>query len=81
MEKEFEMSNDELEELKAIAREPSIPVMRFGDHWSGNEKQESANEFWKRLGKKYGFIWYSCSPSPDKGHRFFRAQPKKNLTD
>ena len=71
------MTQDELKEMIAIAPAPSIPVMKFGDHWSGNEKQENANGFWQRLGRKYGFEWDSCEAAPGKGHTFFLATPAK----
>ncbi len=75
MKQEFEMTSEEFERIKAIAQAPSIPVMKIGDYFSGNEKQDSANNFWKDLGKKYGFVWDSAEGISGKGPQFFRAMP------
>lgn len=61
--KKFEMTQEEFEQIKAIAQRPSIPVMKFGDYISGNDKQEDANSVWKNLGEKYGFVWDSAESS------------------
>jgi hypothetical protein len=74
MKKEFELTEDEFNEIKSIAQD-STPVMKFGDYWSGMDKQERANEFWKILGKKYGFIWDSAEGISGKGPTHFKATP------
>lgn len=56
MKQQFEMTQEEFEEIKAIAQDRT-PVMKFGDYISGMDKQERANGFWKKLGDKYGFVW------------------------
>lgn len=76
MKQDFEMTQDEFEQIKAIAQQPATPVMKFGDYWSGNEKQESANDFWKRLGDKYGFEWDSAEGSGGDPKKF-KAIPIK----
>lgn len=72
--KKFEMTLEEFEEIKAIAQRPSIPVMKFGDYISGNEKQDDANTVWKRLGEKYGFVWDSAEGAGDDPKEFY-AKP------
>lgn len=81
MKKEFEMTEQEFERIKAIAQRPSIPVMKIGDYWSGNEKQEDANTVWKELGSKYGFEWDSAEGVPGKGPTFFKAIPKADAKE
>lgn len=55
----YEMTDEELEKMKSISQE-NMPVMKFGDYWSGLDRQERANQFWKELGSKYGFVWDSA---------------------
>lgn len=76
MKQEFEMTVEEFEVIKAIAQKEPIPVMKIGDYWSGSEKQDAANEFWKALANKYGFVWDSAEGVHGKGPRFFKATPK-----
>lgn len=79
MKQEFQMTQEEFERIKTIAQRPSIPVMKFGDYWSGNEKQESANDFWKELANKYGFVWDSAEPISGKDHTWFSATKKQSF--
>lgn len=79
MKTEYELTPDEFEEIKSIAQD-STPVMKFGEYWSGMDKQERANAFWKILGNKYGFVWDSAEGIPGKAVTFFMAtatRPKK----
>lgn len=78
MKKEFEMTQDELNQMIAISQAKSMPVMKIGNVTTGDEKQESANDFWKRLGEKYGFIWDTAEPISGKGYTFFKAIAKPN---
>jgi len=75
MKTEFKMEDSELLEMIDIARAPSIPVMLIGGVSTGNEKQESANNFWKRLGEKYKFKCDTVEAAPNKGYNFFLAEP------
>lgn len=59
--KHFEMTDEELEKMKSISLD-NTPVMKFGSYWSGMDKQERANAFWKELSEKYGFVWDSVGP-------------------
>jgi hypothetical protein len=74
MKQEYEMTEDEFNEIKSIAQD-TTPVMKFGDYWSGMDKQERANAFWKILAAKYGFVWDSAEGIPGKASTFFRAMP------
>lgn len=76
MKQEYELTEDEFSEIKAIAQN-STPVMKFGDYWSGMDKQERANAFWKLLGDKHGFAWESASPIPGKPATWFYATPNR----
>lgn len=70
----FEMTQEEFEEVKAIAQDRT-PVMKFGNYWSGVDKQERANAFWKMLGDKYGFVWDSAEGNGSDPKQFL-ATPK-----
>lgn len=74
MKQEYEMNQDEFNEIKSIAQD-TTPVMKFGDYWSGMDKQERANAFWKILADKYGFVWDSVEGVSGKGPTFFKATP------
>ncbi len=75
------MTQEELDQMIAISQAPSTPVLRIGNVTTGSEKQESANDFWKRLGEKYGFVWDTCEPISGKGYTFFKATPKPSPMD
>lgn len=55
----FQMTEEEFEQMKSISQRRS-PVMKFGDYISGMDTQERANDFWKALASKYGFVWDSA---------------------
>lgn len=78
MKKEFEMTTEELDQMKAIAQSTSTPVLKIGNVITGGEKQETANDLWKRLGEKYGFVWDTAEPISGKGYQFFKAVAKPN---
>ncbi len=78
MKKEFEMSQDELNQMIGISQGKSMPVLMIGSVITGGEKQESANDFWKALGEKYGFVWDTAEPISGKGYTFFKAIAKPN---
>lgn len=78
--KEYQLTEDEFNEIKSIAKD-STPVMKFGDYWSGMDKQDRANAFWKLLGEKYGFVWDSAAPAPDKSPDYFLANPLPVTTE
>lgn len=68
----FELTEEEFNEIKAIAQDDT-PVMKIGDHWTGMDKQQRANDFWKRLGEKHGFVWDSVVGVEGVGVRFYQA--------
>lgn len=74
MKSEYQLTPEEFEKMKTIAQD-STPVMKFGDYWSGMDKQERANNFWKEMGKKYGFEWNTAEGIPGKEITFFAATP------
>lgn len=73
--KQFEMDQDEFDEIMSISRD-STPVMKFGDYWSGMDKFERANAFWKILADKYGFEWDSAADAGTGNSKQFIATPK-----
>lgn len=73
--KEYEMTEDELDKMISISQS-NIPVMKFGSYWSGLDKQERANEFWKELAAKYGFAWDTVGPITGESNiKKFQARP------
>ena len=74
MKQEFEMTQQEMDDIIAINKNQS-PVMKFGDYWSGMDLQQKINHYWETLGNKYGFKHLTVEGSA-KGKLFFLAEPK-----
>ncbi len=74
MKQKFKMTEEEFEQIKEIAQRPSIPVMKIGSVITGGEKQENANDFWKRLADKYGFVWDSAEGNGSDPKEFLATQ-------
>ncbi len=70
MKKQFEMTEEEFNELREIAQRPSMPVLKIGSVITGSEKQDAANAAWKKLSKKYGFVWDSAEGAGSNPKRF-----------
>lgn len=77
MKQEFEMTQEEFENLKEITQRPANPVMKIGNVFTGDEKQEDSNYHWRRLADKYGFVWDSAEGISGKGPTHFLATPNK----
>lgn len=74
MKRAFQMTDEELKDMIAISQDKT-PVMKIGDYWSGMDKQERANQFWKTLAKKYGFVWDTVEAHPSGEYTRFMAKP------
>lgn len=74
MKQEFEMTQSEMDDIIAINKS-QMPVMKFGDYWSGMDLQEKINHYWETLGNKYGFKHLTVEGSA-RGNLFFLAEPK-----
>ena len=74
MKQEFEMTQEEMDDIIAINKNQS-PVMKFGDYWSGMDLVEKVNHYWQALGNKYGFNHMTAEGSA-RGKLFFLAEPK-----
>ena len=73
MRKEFEMTQEEMNEIITINKEGRDPVMYLsGGAPIGRSLQEKINDYWKKLGNKYGFEPLSAQGS-SKGGLFFTA--------
>lgn len=77
MKQEFEMTQQEMDDTIAINKS-QLPIMKFGDHWSGLDLQEKINHYWETLGNKYGFKHLTVERS-SKGKLFFIAEPKPKV--
>ena len=75
MKQEYQMTDEEFERIKAIAQRPATPVMKVGDAITGSDKLDDANQFWKDLGEKYGFVWDSVEGAGGADPKIFRATP------
>ena len=69
MRKEFYLTDEELEQMKVPS---SVPYMVFGGH-EPRSPREMANDKWRELGRKLGFIWDTVQPS-SKGENYFTAE-------
>jgi hypothetical protein len=70
MKEQFEMTDDELKEMHAIATQP---VMYLSGGTPMYDIQGDANRFWQKLGDKYGFIWDSAEGAGTGNHKQFMA--------
>ena len=72
---EFEMTQEEMDNIIAINRGGGDPVMFLsGGIPMGQSLQEKINQYWGILGKKYGFEPLTAEGS-SRGKLFFRAEP------
>lgn len=69
MRKQYMLTQDEFAEVVAIAQDRT-PVFKFGNYWHGTDKQHRANQFWKLLGAKYGFVWDSAKANGSNPRSF-----------
>lgn len=75
MKQEFEMTQEEMDNIIAINKGGGDPVMFLsGGIPMGQSLQEKINQYWGILGNKYGFKPLTGEASP-KGSLFFFAEP------
>lgn len=77
MKQEFEMSQEEMDDIIAINKN-KMPVMKIGNTVTGIDLREKINQYWEKLGNKYGFVPETVEPS-SKGKLFFLAEVKKQI--
>ena len=70
MRKQFEMSQDEYHELRAIAQE----VLDKNAGVTNEMYRQKAFEVFKRMGKKYGFKWDTAEPPTGDNLKQFMAE-------
>lgn len=76
MRQEFEMTQEEMDNIIAINKGGGDPVMFLsGGTPMGSSLQEKINQYWEILGNKYGFKPMTVEGS-SKGKLFFIAEPK-----
>jgi hypothetical protein len=74
MKQEFEMTQEEMDDIIAINKS-RMPVMKIGNVTTGMDLQERINGYWKGLSDKYGFKQMTVEGS-SRGKLFFLAEPK-----
>lgn len=74
MKQEFEMSQQEMDDIIAINKS-QMPVLLIGNVTTGMDLQERINHYWSGLSDKYGFKQFTVEGS-SKGKLFFLAEPK-----
>jgi hypothetical protein len=75
MKQEFEMTQEEMDNIIAINKGGGDPIMFLsGGIPMGSSLQEKINQYWKILGNKYGFKPMTVEGS-SKGKLFFIAEP------
>jgi hypothetical protein len=76
MKQEFEMTQEEMDNIIAINKGGGDPVMFLsGGTPMGSSLQEKINQYWEILSDKYGFKKLTVEGSA-KGKLFFLAEPK-----
>jgi len=74
MKQEFEMTQEEMDQIIAINKVGGAPVLTLGKELiMGSSLQEKVNQYWKILGNKYGFKPMTVERS-SKGKLFFIAE-------
>jgi len=71
MRKEFEMTQEEHDAILEACK--PVPYMVIGGV-EPRSQQESANDAWEALGRKYGFKGMSVAPVAHKSSLFFTAE-------
>jgi hypothetical protein len=71
MRKEFELTQEQFDELMAASQ--PVPYIVVGGH-PPMSPQESANRAWKKLGEELGFEYMTVQPVPGKSTHFFTAE-------
>ena len=77
MKQEFEMTQEEMDEILAI-KDNSGPVMKIDNIITGMDLPERINRYWEGLADKYGFHQMTVEGS-SKGRLFFLAEPKPKV--
>lgn len=72
MRKEFEMTQADLEKILDACRPVPLIALQCG---MPHSPQENANAAWAELGQRMGFDSVTVEPCPNKGNRFFTAEP------
>lgn len=79
MRQEFEMTQEEMDNIIAINKGGADPVMFLsGGTPMGSSLQEKINQYWEILGNKYGFKPMTVEGS-SKGKLFFIAEMKPTV--
>ena len=60
MTKEYQMTQEELDTLLNACQ--ASPCIKVGNVDMGKSAQENANDYWKILADKYGFVWDTARP-------------------
>jgi hypothetical protein len=74
MKKQFELSEEEFNELMEIAKNPTPYMLGSGGVELFESTQDRANRVWKRIGEEKGFVWDSCE-SAGSNPLLFMATP------
>ena len=73
MQKEFEMSDEDLAALLDASKPTPAMFLSGGEPMCGTP-QENANRAWGRLAEKMGFKQMTVQPVSGKGQKFFTAE-------
>lgn len=74
MEREFEMSEAQVERIRAASKPVPAMFLSGGEPMFGTP-QENANSAWRGVAAELGFVWDTARPAPGKSERFLIAQP------
>jgi hypothetical protein len=74
MKKEFKLNDEEMNYLISACKPQ--PYMIIGNYVP-ESPQENANNAWKYLGNKLGFIWDTVEPIDGKDQHCFMAETKE----
>lgn len=75
MKQEFEMKQENMNDILAINKNNCNVVMKIGSYETSNSLAESINRYWEKLGNEMGFKHMTVEGS-SRGTLFFLAEPK-----
>lgn len=71
--REFEMSEEDLKKILDACK-PTPAMWGSGGAPMFSTPQENANQAWRDLGQRMGFVWDSARAVSGKGPQFFTAE-------
>lgn len=74
--KQYELTEEEFNSLRAIAAEDPIPIMKIGNNWTEDTRAERSMSIWIKVADRLRvFVQTIDKVSGSDNPRLFQAQP------